>query len=130
VRDHKGRDANFGLACGGGIGGKLTGIFGASAPPTTLRRKLEESLRPFVLANKNRFLDIPIHDSQDLRSPVWQERPASTDQAHHDRSSRTSKYRRSSAPTPRLLENAGRQGHRYRRPPSLRTPPVLQAAGW
>ncbi len=131
MRDHKGRDADFSLACGGRIWGRLTGTFGTSASATTLRRKLEEILRPFVLANKNRFLDIPSHDPQDLRSPVWQDRPASTDQAHHDRSRHISKRRRSSAPIPRLLENAGRrEGHRYRGPPSLRAPPVHQAAGW
>lgn len=131
VRDYKGRDANFSLAHGGGINGKITGMFGTTSSGNRLRFKLEEVLRPFVLANRNKFLDIPSHDPQDLRSPVWQERPTSTDQVQYNRPGRTSRDRRRSASIPHLPENAGRrEGHRYRGPPNMRGPRVQQEPAW
>lgn len=57
--DHKGKTANYDLHSSDGLTSKLGGAMSKAADPTATRKLLEDTLRPFVVANKSKFPDLP-----------------------------------------------------------------------
>ena len=60
--DHNGKMSNFDLNANSGLPSKLMGMFNLPLEqfnPQAVRKRMEDLLRPFVVANKSKFLDFP-----------------------------------------------------------------------
>ncbi|KAF2093681.1 hypothetical protein NA57DRAFT_61386 [Rhizodiscina lignyota] len=62
--DENGKMSNYDLSTNSGLHSKLMGLFNqapTSFDPQAVRLRMEDMLRPFLVANKSKFLDFPHH---------------------------------------------------------------------